>query len=136
MARQHATYTATISQRHSIQRVRIMSTLVLISTLVMMVFAGSPGPARAASSLKVQYKAFNTAATYSEIAPWFQIVNTGGSSVNLSTIKLRYWYSADATNPAQVFNCDWAQVGCATITSGFTFANQGAGADYYLELGF
>ena len=120
----------------TVRNVRILWTLLVITTMVLTAFAGERHSVLAASSLKAQYRAFASGASVSEIAPWFQIVNTGGSAVNLNTIKLRYWYTADATNPSQVFNCDWAQIGCTAVTGVFGTTNGGATADSYLEIGF
>ena len=116
---------------------RKVGTVLILVALLVTVFPRSPAPTLAASGLKVQYKAYAAGAAVSEIAPWFQIVNTGASAVDLSTVRLRYWYTADATNPTQVFNCDWAQIGCAAITAGFVkLASPTPGADYYVELAF
>ena len=128
--------TVTRHSRRNVRNARILWTLLVITITALTAFAGDRHPVLAASSLKAQYRAFAGGATVSEIAPWFQIVNTGGSAVNLSTIKLRYWYTADAPAPTQVFNCDWAQVGCTAISGNFVATAGGASADYYLELSF
>ncbi len=96
----------------------------------------SPTPPPSTGGLKVQYRAGNTVAGDNEIKPFMQIVNTGTSSVPLSELKIRYWYTVDG-DKAQNYWCDWAQVGCGTITARFVkLATPRTGADYYLEVGF
>lgn len=85
--------------------------------------------------LVVQYRAADTAATDQQMKPHFQIINNRTSAVNLSNLKIRYWYSSSTT--ADQFNCDWATIGCGNVTGTFMTLGQGApGADKYLEVGF
>jgi hypothetical protein len=84
----------------------------------------------------VQYRAGNTTAGDNEIKPFLQVVNTSTSSVPLSELKIRYWYTVDG-DKAQNHWCDWAQIGCANITARFVkLATPKTSADYYLEVGF
>jgi endoglucanase len=86
--------------------------------------------------LKVQYRAGDTNATDNQLKPHLQIVNTGTTSVPLSELKVRYWYTIDG-DTAQTRSCDYAVRGCANITGQFVkLAAARPGADYYLELGF
>jgi endo-1,4-beta-D-glucanase Y len=86
--------------------------------------------------LKVQYRAGDTNATDNQLKPHLQIVNTGTTSVPLSELKVRYWYTIDG-DTAQTRSCDYAVRGCANITGQFVkLATARPGADYYLELGF
>ena len=87
-------------------------------------------------TLKVQYKTPDASATTNTLRPWLQVLNTGTSSVPLSELTLRYWYTSDGAT-AQNFYCDWAAAGCGTITSKFvTLSTAVSGANGYLQLGF
>ena len=59
----------------------------------------------------------------------FQIVNNSGSSVPLSELTIRYWYTRDGT-ASETFNCWWAMV-----TGSFGEVSE-PGADRYCEIGF
>ena len=64
------------------------------------------------------------------------MVNTGTTSVPLSELKIRYWYTIDTLQP-QTANCDWAQLGCGNLTQTFvTVSPTRTNADRYLEIGF
>jgi endoglucanase len=100
----------------------------------------APTSTPAASALKVQYQTGNTNANSNQIQPYIQIVNTGGSSVALSALKVRYWYTIDSVQ-SQTYYCDYAQVGCSNVTASFaalpsTSALKTSTSDTYLEIGF
>lgn len=79
------------------------------------------------SDLVVQYRAADTNATDSQIKPYLNIQNKGTSAVELSTLKLRYYFSVEGGGTMSSW-IDWAQVGQDNITR--TFGNG------YVELGF
>ncbi len=96
----------------------------------------TPTPPPTSSSLKVQYRAGDTNAGDNQIKPHLAVVNTGSSSVPLSELKLRYWYTVDG-DKAQNYWCDYATLGCANITARFVkMTTAKTNADYYLEVGF
>jgi hypothetical protein len=87
-------------------------------------------------AVKIQYQAGNTGATSQAIVPKLILVNTGNTSIPLSEIKIRYWYTADGTQP-QTYWCDFAPVGCANISTQFvTIQTPKTGASHYLEISF
>lgn len=87
-------------------------------------------------NVKVQMFNGSNAAVTNGIAPRFKIVNTGTESINLSDVKLRYYYTIDGEK-AQNFWCDWSSAGTANVTGTFVkLATAKTGADYYLEIGF
>ncbi|MYV56668.1 cellulose binding domain-containing protein [Streptomyces sp. SID3212] len=92
-------------------------------------------PAGAADpTVKVQYRQSSTGSDQAE--PWFKVVNTSGSSVALTGVKVRYYFRAEA-GASYTFACSWAVKGCANITGTFgTLAHPTATADRYLEIGF
>src|SRR4051812_5472340 len=81
--------------------------------------------------------AYHVGSTGSDmIEPWFTVTNTGGSTLNLSTVKIRYYFTADSVSSYQ-FACEWAQLGCGNVTGAVgTLASPTATADHYLEVGF
>ncbi|MDF6042177.1 endo-1,4-beta-xylanase [Streptomyces sp. JH14] len=92
---------------------------------------GEPG------ALKAQYRNSDSAPGDNQIKPALQLVNTGGTAVDLSTVKVRYWFTGD--NGAATYGtwCDWSPLGCSTITHRVSVASSPkAGADHYLEVGF
>jgi endoglucanase len=89
--------------------------------------SATPQGGTTTSNLVVQYKAGDTNATDNQIKPHFNIKNNGTSSVNLSTLKLRYYFSKDGS-PSMNSWIDWAQIGGSNIQRTFT--------DTYVELSF
>lgn len=77
--------------------------------------------------LVLQYRAGDTNATDSQIKPHFNIKNNGSTAVNLSDLKIRYYFSKEGS-AAMDSAIDWAQVGGANILRTFT--------DTYVELSF
>ncbi|MFG2409122.1 endo-1,4-beta-xylanase [Streptomyces brevispora] len=92
---------------------------------------GDPG------ALKIQYRNSDNAAADNQIKPGLQLVNTGGTAVNLSSVTARYWFTGD--NGASTYSswCDWSPIGCSTVTHRVVaMTTPVAGADHYLEVGF
>lgn len=91
----------------------------------------------AADGLSVQYRTSATGAATDQAEPWFKVTNTGATSVQLSGVKVRYYFKADSASATYRFACSWAVKGCANVTGTFgTLANPTATADRYLEIGF
>ena len=88
------------------------------------------------TSVKVQYRVMELNVTDNHVRPWFNVVNTGTTSVPLSELKIRYWYTVDTQQP-QTAPCDWAAINCANVTRTFTtLSPTRPNADRYLEVGF
>jgi photosystem II stability/assembly factor-like uncharacterized protein len=87
-------------------------------------------------NIKVQMFNGSTAASIQAISPKFKLVNTGSTAINLSNVKIRYYYTIDG-DKAQSFWCDFSTVGSSNITGTFSkLTTAKTGADYYLEIGF
>lgn len=70
------------------------------------------------------------------IMPRFRISNTGNTSIPLSEVKIRYYYTVDG-DMAQNFWCDWSSIGSNNVIGTFVKMNTPeTGADYYLEISF
>jgi hypothetical protein len=94
-------------------------------------------PTPGSSGLKVQYQVGDPAApSDNQIRPYLRIVNTGSSSVPLSELTIRYWYTRD-TAVGQSASCDYFAPGCGTLTTSFAAVSPArTGADYYYQIGF
>jgi len=82
----------------------------------------------------VQYKAADTNATDNQIKPHLNIKNTGTSAVNLSDLKLRYYFTKDSSAAMNAW-IDWAQIGGSNIQVSFGSLSK-PGADTYAEISF
>ena len=70
------------------------------------------------------------------VEPWFTVTNTSGQTLNLSTVKIRYYFTIDSASSYQ-YTCEWAQIGCGNLTGTIgTLPAPSATADHYLEVGF
>jgi hypothetical protein len=88
------------------------------------------------STLKIRARQGDTAYSDGQISPWLRIVNTGGTAVALSNLKVRYWYTADHSVVQEPY-CDWATFGCGNVTRAAVPLNPVKDkADYYYEVGF
>ncbi|GIP60497.1 extracellular catalytic domain type 1 short-chain-length polyhydroxyalkanoate depolymerase [Paenibacillus woosongensis] len=83
-------------------------------------------------NLVVQYKAGDTNATDNQSRPHFNIKNNGTAPVNLSGLKLRYYFTKDGTADMSAW-IDWAQIGSSNIQIAFGSHN-GTNSDTYVEL--
>ncbi|MFC5470741.1 glycoside hydrolase family 9 protein [Cohnella suwonensis] len=96
----------------------------------------SATPTSVTATLAAQFKTTNGNATDNQIYASFNIKNTGTSAVNLSNVKLRYFFTKDGAANLN-FWCDWAQVGTSAVSGAFaTISPAAAGADTYLEISF
>lgn len=88
----------------------------------------------APTSLVLQYRAGDTIATDNQVKPYFNIKNNGTTTVNLSDLKIRYYFTKDSNQPLNGV-IDWAQVGNSNVL--ISFVNYaGTNADTYVELTF
>lgn len=85
-------------------------------------------------NLVVQYKAADNNDNDNQIKPHLNIKNTGTTALNLSQVKVRYYFTKDGNQSLNAF-IDWAQIGSSNIQAIFGNAS-GTNADTYLELSF
>ncbi|MEU2272350.1 glycoside hydrolase family 6 protein [Streptomyces olindensis] len=95
---------------------------------------GGPDPA---GGLKVTYRNNDTSATDNAIRPGLRIANTGSTSVDLTEVTARYYFSRDGGSSTVNAFCDHAAVGCGNVTLRVVpLTTPVAGADAYLEVAF
>ena len=68
-----------------------------------------------------------------QLMPEIEVVNKSAKPIDLATVTVRYWFTADNSNPALRYTCTYAAAGCGTITSTFVKTG-GHNADHYLQL--
>jgi len=96
----------------------------------------TPAPTGNPGAITVLYKCNDTDATTSAISFSVQVQNNGAAALDLSTVKVRYWYTIDGAQ-TQAFSCDYAQLGSGNITGTFVqMFNSATTANYYFEMGF
>jgi endoglucanase len=88
----------------------------------------TPTPPPTTSSLRVLYRNYDNNASDNQIKPGLQVVNRGTTAVSLARVKLRYWFTRDGGSTTINTWCDYAQLGCGTVTRSV--------GDGYLEVGF
>lgn len=91
------------------------------------VSATPSGGSTPTGNLVVEYRAGDINATDNQIKPFFNIKNNGTTAVNLSDLKLRYYFSKDGSQSMESW-IDWASIGVANIQRTFN--------DTYVELSF
>jgi Cellulose binding domain len=98
--------------------------------------SSSSGDGGTVMGLELQYLCADTNATDQSMKPHFQINNNGASTVDLSTLKIRYFFTKDGMPTSdQTYGCDYAKIGCANLA--FAFGTwTGTNADEYAELSF
>lgn len=93
--------------------------------------------AAAQSGLKVQDRSHDNDSPDNQFYALFQILNTGTTSVPMSSLTMRYWFTNETPTDPLMFACDWAQVNCSNVTSNFvTLPTPVTKANMYVQIGF
>jgi hypothetical protein len=93
-------------------------------------------PSTTPAVVKVSYKPGIIDTTKNTIRATINIQNTGTVPVNLSDIKVRYWFTSDG-NQQNSFACDYAACGREKVSGNFyNINNPVTGADTYCEITF
>ncbi|HEY9061474.1 MAG TPA: cellulose binding domain-containing protein [Pseudobacteroides sp.] len=89
------------------------------------------------NSIKILSYNSNTEAKINTVFPWFKLQNTGNSVINLSDVKVCYYYTIDGPEVCQNFWCDWCNRGAENVTATFVkMRSPMSKADHYIEIGF
>ncbi|WP_265443056.1 cellulose binding domain-containing protein [Acetivibrio straminisolvens] len=120
------------------RRISIMvAVFFIIQCLSLATFASNSFASTA--SVSVEMYNSNTQTYSNTISPNFKIYNTGSTSINLSTIKVRYYYTSDGIT-GQTYICDYAgnqsNIASSTVGQIVSMTNQTSDADTYLEIYF
>ncbi|MNW25577.1 Exoglucanase-2 precursor [compost metagenome] len=93
-------------------------------------------PEPAVGDVKVEYRTSDTNASDNQIRFNLRLTNHGTEAVNLSDVKVRYYYTVEG-GQAQEFHCDYAAVGSGNVHGTFVpLSGSVTGADHYLEISF
>ncbi|MHC0431655.1 cellulose binding domain-containing protein [Streptomyces sp. O3] len=95
----------------------------------------SAGEGKRSEALTVRYRTGSPAMT--DVAkPWLEVINTSGKAVDLTSVTLRYHYTAD-DGADFAANCTQTSLDCSSVTLRTVAARKNAPkADHYLEVGF
>lgn len=89
-----------------------------------------------AGAIRIEMFNGTTSATGNSINPKIKLTNTGTSAINLSDVKIRYYYTINGVQ-TQNFFCDWATAGNENVTGTFSaLSTPVTGTDSMLEIGF
>lgn len=92
------------------------------------------GPAPAQPG--VLYRVGEKASRVSTISFSLQITNDGGEPIDLTKIKVRYWFSHGQSRGSKpLADIDWAALGQGTVETQLVPTDRG-GQDYYMEISF
>jgi endoglucanase len=94
-----------------------------------LLMASKPETRAAAGSLSVYYRCGSTDARAQTMRPYITIYNHSGAPVNLSDLKVRYYYTKEGL-PAETLECFYVAVGTGNVNATF-HPEQG-----YAEIGF
>lgn len=87
-------------------------------------------------SLELAYQNAAPNALSNQIQLGLKLTNTGNSPVTLTAITMRYWYTADSSQPQEIA-CDYVTVGCGNVHTELVPMNPPRPlADTYLKVGF
>jgi chitodextrinase len=122
------TYSFTVKARDAAGNTSAASNAVSVTT--------NSGPPPPTGGVKGQYRNFDSSATDNQIKPGLSVVNTGTTNLDLSTVKIRYWFTGDTGTTTYSTWCDYALRGCGNLTHRIVAITPKTGADRYLEVGF
>ena len=84
---------------------------------------------------RVSYMTGNTSPATNNIQPNLQLTNVGNVPLQLSSVTIRYWFTEDGSAPL-AYACDYAPIGCSSVTGSFAAVSPVTGADHYLQVSF
>lgn len=129
-----------MSKRIKHSKMVMIMIITMISVICFAVFTYSEttifASGTADGSIKLQmYNAVKTESS-NTINPFFKLINTGEDDINLSDVKILYFYTIDGEKE-QSFWCDWCSAGSSTVKGIFNKISDSASDEkYYLEISF
>jgi|GEM_PF-448169 len=86
--------------------------------------------------IKIECYNVDTSSSINSLNPQFKITNIGSSNLDLTTVKLRYYYTSDS-NITQNAYCDYSSVDSSNVNLAcLSMTSPSSTADHYLEIGF
>jgi hypothetical protein len=116
---------------------RMLSIVLSFLMIVSVIYLKTPN-VYGAGSINVEFYNSERAATIGSVYVKFKIYNTGTTTLNASSLKLRYYFTDDGITPISTA-IDFASNGSAQINNNVTYAINSVSANNankYLELGF
>lgn len=92
--------------------------LLLFESAIASVALSNGNTSEPSIPVKVQVYNGNTASVINTIFPWFKITNISAQPLDLSRVKIRYYYTEDGDRP-QKYWCDWASINKDNISLNF-----------------
>jgi hypothetical protein len=93
--------------------------------------------AQSGLGLKVQDRSHDNDNPDNQLYAQYQIINTGTTTVPLSSLTMRYWFTNETPADPLVFACDYALVDCSNVTANFVALPAPlTEANSYVEIGF
>ncbi|WP_440119700.1 glycoside hydrolase family 9 protein [Paenibacillus sp. QZ-Y1] len=130
------TYTDTAVANGTTYSYRVVAVNASGQTLSNVVILTPTAPPVTTGTLEVQYRNGGSGSSGNAINPQFNIKNTGTQVIDLSTVKIRYYFTKDSTSDLS-FWCDYAEIGTANVEGAFVTVSPAKGtADTYLEISF
>ena len=91
----------------------------------------------AQTDVKVQDRSHDNDNPDNTLYALYQVVNTSASTVPLSSLTMRYWFTNENPSDPLEFNCDWAKLNCSNITGRFVVLSPArSNANTYVEISF
>ena len=109
------------TSQHVVTKLARLSAGLLMALFVLFAAATAPGVSVSAADtgLKVQDRSHDNDNPDNQLYAHFQVINGGTSSVAMSTLTMRYWFTNETPADPLVFECDYAQVSCSNISARF-----------------
>jgi endo-1,4-beta-xylanase len=115
----------------------LLAALFAFGVVVPVAQSGVASAAASATGVKVQDRSHDNESPDNTLYALYQVINTGTTAIPLSSLTMRYWFTNETPADPLVFECDWAQLNCANVTSKFVVLSSPATkANTYLEIGF
>ena len=117
---------------------KFWSVFLLIAFVLVQWSYGMPVAVRADTNVQMEVRLRNANNTPSNdtLFPWYLLINTGSESIQLSDLKIRYYYTIDIEG-SQMAMCDYSTFGPGNIYGTFyKMDNPVEGADTIFEVGF
>ena len=123
-----------IMVKKRLKSLRKFTSGTLVLSMILMTFSSllfAKTASAATTSLELMYQCGDDT-NGNAVKPYVSLINNGSSSVALSDLKVRYWYTKDGT-ASETFKVDYSKtISASDITGAFADVTNG----HYMETGF